>query len=76
MNVELTTEDQSRLAQLAEATQRPAAEIAHEVMHWFLMQQEQSFAAAVQEGDDDFARGDTIEQHEVVAQFADVLRHR
>ncbi|HEY5382402.1 MAG TPA: hypothetical protein VIJ65_09105, partial [Acidobacteriaceae bacterium] len=63
MVIELTSEEQSQLAQLAEATRRSEAEIAHDVMHWFLLEQEKSFVAAVQEGDDDFVRGDTVEHH-------------
>jgi len=75
MVIELTSEDQHRLSELAEATQRSEADIAKETMHWFLNGQHQSVAEAVAEGDEDFERGDVLEHHEVVAQFADVLRH-
>ena len=74
MVIELTSEDQHRLSELAEATQRSEADIAKETMHWFLNGQHQSLAEAVAEGDKDFERGDVLEHHEVVAQFADVLR--
>jgi predicted transcriptional regulator len=75
MVIELTSEDQHRLSELAEATQRSEADIARETMHWFLHSQHQSLAEAVAEGDEDFERGDVLEHQEVVAQFADVLRH-
>ena len=76
MIIELTREDQIVLTQLAQATDRSENEIAADVMHWFLHEQDKSFAEAVQEGDDDFGRGDVVEHDEVVAQFADVLRHK
>jgi predicted transcriptional regulator len=73
--IELTSEDQHRLSELAEAMQRSEADIAKETMHWFLNGKHQSIAEAVAEGDKDFERGDVLEHHEVVAQFTDVLRH-
>jgi predicted transcriptional regulator len=76
MVIELTSEDQDQLAELAGATRQSEAEIAKEALHWFLQGQQESLAAAVKDGDDDFERGDVLEHHEVVAQFADVLRHQ
>ncbi|HZL27291.1 MAG TPA: hypothetical protein VFC39_12260 [Acidobacteriaceae bacterium] len=75
MVIELTSEDQMRLSELADATRQTATELAKEALHWFLVGQRESLAAAVKEGDEDFDRGDVFEHHEVVAQFADVLRH-
>ena len=75
MIIELTSEDQHRLSELAEATQRSETDIAKETMHWFLNGQHQSIAEAVAEGDKDFEQGAVLEHDEVVAQFADVLRH-
>jgi predicted transcriptional regulator len=75
MVIELTSEDQMHLAELAGATRQSEAELAKEALHWFLIGQRESLAAAIKEGDDDFERGDVFEHHEVVAQFADVLRH-
>jgi len=40
MVIELTAEDQNRLAELAQAMQRSEAEVAREAMHWFLVPQE------------------------------------
>ena len=75
MVIELTSEDEMRLSELADATRQPATELAKEALHWFLVGQREPLAAAVKEGDEDFERGDVFEHHEVVAQFADVLRH-
>jgi predicted transcriptional regulator len=76
MVIELTSEDKVRLAELADATRQSEADLAKEALHWFLAAQEESLAAAIKEGDDDFERGEVFEHHEVVAQFADVLRHQ
>jgi predicted transcriptional regulator len=36
MVIELTSEDQARLTEMAEATQRSEVDLAKEAMHWFL----------------------------------------
>ena len=54
--IELTSEDQDQLAELAGATRQSEAEIAKEALHWFLQGQQESLAAAIKDGDDDFER--------------------
>jgi predicted transcriptional regulator len=72
MVIELTTEDQIRLTELAEATQRPETELAREAMHWFLAPRE-SHSEIIARSRLEIAEGRTIGHDELFAQIDHLL---
>ncbi len=72
MVIELTSEDQNRLAELAQATQRSEAEVAREAMHWFLAPQE-PHSAIIARARRDVLEGRTIDHDELFTEIDRML---
>ena len=75
MVIDLALEEQMELSQAAHDMQLSEADVARQALQRFLASRTETYREAVQEGDDDFAKGDFLSHDEAVASFSDVLRH-